>query len=163
MRGTESEKEQIDQARIEGLEKALETLEARGGLEEAKIVLGRELTRLKHGYDQDRLTSQDVDDVTSSAFDGCLTRSWCSRADVVGEWPEGANYASEALTRGGKVMLRDFVGEREVVIDGDAMCRGIVLRAAQRGLSVRRWVEEHDAVEADCALQFAAFGEIVYG
>lgn len=163
MRDTESEKEQIDQARIEGLEKALETLEAGGGLEEAKFVLRRELTRLKHGYDQDRLTDRDVDDVLSAAFDGGLTRSWCGKVEVAGEWPDGADYASEALTRGGRLLLRDFVGGREVVIDCDAMRRGIVLRAAQHGLSLNRWVEEHDAVEADCAVQLAAFGEIVYG
>lgn len=152
----------VDQAKVESLKRAIAKLEAAGGLEDAKRVLWRELMRLEGGYDSDALVDQDVDDVTTSAFEAGIA-NWCNKAEVIGEWPEGATFASETLTKGAKVWLHDFVGKRVAMVDDEAVRRGIVLRAAERGMTLRRWIEEHDALEADCAIQYAAFGEIVYG
>lgn len=41
--------------------------------------------------------------------------------------------------------------------------RGIRKAAEHRGFTVARWFDEHDATEADIAVQFALFGKIIFG
>lgn len=162
--------EKIGDRQIRAIKKAMRVLRANerigrdltSDLGPAILVLSRELLRLEHGYDQDKLTDQDVTDIATSAFEGGITY-WCNSVTIVGKWPEGAKYASDTLVLGGKLKLHDFESERDVILTADKLRQGIILRAAKRGRSVKDWVEDHDAGEADCAVQLAVFGEVVYG
>ena len=116
------------------------------------------------------ITQQQVDDLLCAAFEGGITY-WCSSADVKGEWPEGATYAHETLTRGATILLTDSEsvyesGDGEPVIVAltlDNFLSGISQAAEHCGRSVDQFLEDHDADSADWAVQYAVFGELVYG
>lgn len=60
------------------------------------------------------------------------------------------------------------IDEDRVVIETFKLTReafdaGVSARAAFLGESVEDWFENHDAIEADAALQMAVFGEVRYG
>ena len=108
------------------------------------------------------ITQEQVDDLLCSAFEGGITY-WCGRAEVMGEWPEGATYAHETLTRGSRIILHDMEAGDTCGLTLDKFLSGITQAAALRGMSVERFVDDHDAETADLAVQFAVFGEVVYG
>jgi hypothetical protein len=102
-----------------------------------------------------------VADVLVTAFEGG-SNYWAERVDVV-DWPDGAEFASDVVARGGTVRVIDDAGEGHALTRA-AMVRGMRLEAERRGMSLHRWAMTYpDASGADNALQFALFGELVYG
>ena len=109
------------------------------------------------------VTDEMVDDFLCTAFEGG-SNSWIDSVVPVNGWPEGADYASEVLTRGGD--LRITTDENEVfTLTLDAMREGIRTAAEVAKLAddLTEFWEQHDAGDADRALQFALFKEVVYG
>lgn len=113
-----------------------------------------------------KVSAQDIDDIVGTAFDGGITY-WCSNAEPVGEFL--GKCASEQISRGGVVRLYDSESDDVYELTLEKMLRGI-----------RLWIEnEHDVygvmdgdeldccnVDADVAdamIQYALFGELVYG
>jgi len=99
-------------------------------------------------------------DIKGAAFEGgigywsYLGRTPTSRRD------EDLNYIGDYLIE--EFDEAGVVTETHVLTD-DLLRKGILARAASRGMSVERWYDEHDATEADCAVQLALFGDIRYG
>lgn len=112
-----------------------------------------------------RVTGEDIDDIMVSALEGGIAY-WCERCEVVGGYR--GTYASEQISRGGTLILHDE--------DGGHV---LTLETFLRGL--RMWLElpdtslacidggDHmdtdaiDAEAADCIVQLALFGEVIYG
>ena len=117
-----------------------------------------------------RISQQEVDDLLCAAFEGGITY-WCSRAETVGDWPEGAEYLSDTLSRGATILLTDaesaFDSEDEQpevrTLTLSNFKRAVVIVAEKYGQTVADFVEDHDADSADCVVQVAVFGEVVYG
>jgi len=117
-----------------------------------------------------KLTQQDVDDIVCTALEGGITY-WADKAVVVGEYL--GEYASEQISRGGKLRIRtmepfDKNNTRWYELDIEKFLQGF-----------RLWVEngydecnavsggqvdccEIDGCTADCVIQLALFGEVVY-
>lgn len=112
-----------------------------------------------------QVTQQQVDDLLCTAFDGISY--WCSSAEVIGDWPEGVKWASDALTRGRDIRLTihdDWNETTETaVLTLDNFLVGIAKAAAHMRQSVAHFLDDHDVCSADLAIQFAVLGEIVYG
>jgi hypothetical protein len=112
------------------------------------------------------VTQEQVDNLLCAAFEGGITY-WCSDAEVLGEWPEGAHYTHETLTRGRDIRLTvpdDWNETTETyVLTLDNFLAGIARAASHFRQDVVTFLEDHDACSADVAVQFAALGEIVYG
>ena len=115
-----------------------------------------------------RITDQDVTDVFTTALEGGITY-WASKAEVP-EWPSGCEFASDVPAAGGNVILHyDDPDEDEgnaagrFTLNKGSIRASIRKACALRGLTPRRFIDNHDAGDADLAIQFMVFGEIVYG
>ena len=108
------------------------------------------------------ITQQQVDDLLCTAFEGGITY-WCGSAQVQGEWPEGARWISDTLSRGATIALHDMEGDEVYHLTLDKFLTGLAKACAFRKQSVDRFFDGHDAIEADIVVQFAVLGEIVYG
>ena len=109
------------------------------------------------------LTVEDIDDIMSGALD--YISYWCRRAKVVGEYL--GEYASEQIARGGTLILYDAESSDKWELTLEKFLNGVKLYFEQ-GCHVQ--VEDNaietgdiDAGDADCIVQFALFGEVVFG
>lgn len=117
-----------------------------------------------------KVTQEDVDDIMSGALDGGITY-WRSKAKVVGEYL--GEYASEQISRGGKLTIYDCEGEAVYTLDLKKLLKGIKLWAEGQidssclertigGEFFRINCCNVDAAECDAIIQYALFGEILY-
>ena len=110
------------------------------------------------------LTQQDVDDIMVAALEGGINY-WCREAEVVGEYL--GEYASDQISRGGSLILYDAESSDKWELTLEKFLNGVKLYFEQ-GCHVQ--VEDNaieigdiDAGDADCIVQFALFGEVVFG
>ena len=110
------------------------------------------------------LTQQDVDDIMVAALEGGINY-WCREAEVVGEYL--GEYASDQISRGGSLILHDSESSDKWELTLEKFLNGVKLYFEQ-GCHVQ--VEDNaieigdiDAGDADCIVQFALFGEEVFG
>lgn len=115
------------------------------------------------------VTDQDIDDIMSTALDGAIAY-WCMRAEVVGNYL--GEYASDQISRGGSLTLYCFgekkgyeltkekflEGVQKIVNEGPGMV--FVYREADKLLLECGAI---DGEAADLIIQYALFGEEVYG
>lgn len=102
---------------------------------------------------------QDIDDIMVSALEGGITY-WCGRCEVVGEYL--GEYASEQISRGGKLILHDIEDDEETwELDLEKLQKGI------KGIIEKGyWNGDKyycDAEVADIIVQYALFDDIVFG
>lgn len=111
------------------------------------------------------ITAQTIDDIMCTALEGGIT-GWCCQVKVVGKYL--GEYAHEQISRGGTLILYDAESSDKWELDRDKFLKGI-----------RRWLEdgdgicalnegeidaaEVDAESADLIIQYALFGEPVFG
>ena len=110
------------------------------------------------------LSQQDIDDIMVTALEGGINY-WCRRAKVVGEYLGEA--ASDQISRGGSLILYDAESSDKWELTLEKFLNGVKLYFEQ-GCHVQ--VEDNaieigdiDAGDADCIVQFALFGEVVFG
>ncbi len=123
------------------------------------------------------VTDEMIDDILTTALEGGVNY-WSGRHVVrVPEWPPdsvtsrydigGTPYASEIVSHGYVIEIPEQGDEAEVIawhrLNRYKMVRGIKLAANHYRKSLEGLHEDHDADSADVAVQFALFGEIVYG
>ena len=111
------------------------------------------------------LTQQDIDDIKVTALEGGINY-WCGRAEVVGEML--GDYASEQISRGGSLILHDAESPDKWELTRDMFLKGVELYFKES-----HWitVEDYafvdlggmDAEDADCIIQYALFGKLVFG
>ena len=114
------------------------------------------------------LTQQDIDDIMVEALEGGINY-WCGEAEVIEE-KRVSDWGHEQIARGGVLVLHD--------IEAPSESWELTLEKFLKGFKL--WFEnggyEYGAVEigevdcgnidADCAdsiIQYALFGEVVYG
>lgn len=108
-----------------------------------------------------KITTEMVDDILTCSMDSG-SAYWTDSVVVVGSFPEGAEYASECLTRGRDLRWTDDDGTVHT-LTLSKMKRGIRKAAEHFGQTPEAFHEDHDDIMADVAVQFALLGEIVYG
>lgn len=118
-----------------------------------------------------RLTQQDVDDIMVSALEGGICY-WCDRVTVEGQYL--GKYASEQISRGGtlKVHVTEPFDEQDTEwyeLDMEKFAQGFRLwlenGGDRYGAVSNGEVDtcEIDGEMADLIIQYALFGEVVYG
>lgn len=110
------------------------------------------------------LTQQDIDDIMFTALEDGITY-WCCLVEVVGDYL--GKYASDQISRGGMLKLYDSEANDHYWLDCNMFLEGVKLYY-ENGCHVS--IEDNsidtsdiDANDADCIIQFALFGEVVYG
>lgn len=112
------------------------------------------------------LTAEDIDDIMVSALEGGITY-WCRKAEVVGAYL--GEYASDQISRGGSLILYDAESSdkweltREKFLNGFKTWyeKGEDIYGAVTGNLVD--CGEIDGECADAIVQYALFGELVFG
>ena len=110
-------------------------------------------------------TQQDIDDILCTALEGGVCY-WCDKAEVVGEYL--GEYASDQISRGGSLILYDNETEERYKLTPKKFEQGLAHFLKIRGADVLTKKNELDTTEidgsdADEIVQYALFGEIVYG
>ena len=110
------------------------------------------------------LTQQDIDDIMVAALEGGINY-WCREAEVVGKYL--GEYASDQISRGGSLILHDAESSDKWELTLEKFLNGVKLYF-EDGCHVQ--VEDNcidagdiDASDADCIVQFALFGKVVFG
>ena len=136
--------------------------------------------QMNYSYDEERnrytikatttvqVTGQDIDDIMVAAMEGGINY-WCNYAYVDGDTYLG-EYASEEISRGGKLILHDAEDDAEYVLTLEKLLKGIRIAIEEDFYSEYLWASEGkidccriDAAVADVIVQLAIFGEVVYG
>lgn len=111
-----------------------------------------------------KFTNKDIDDIMVTALEGGITH-WCDSADVVGDYL--GNWASDQISRGGTVKLHEAEEDKWYELTLEKFIKGLERVVFERGLDViynnELDVSNIDAEDADAIIQYAIFGEIVYG
>lgn len=111
------------------------------------------------------ITQQDIDNLMCTALESGINY-WCREAKVVGEFL--GEYGSEQISRGGSLLLRDAETDERWELTLEKFLKGIELYIKENG---RVMIEdfklmdygELDAGDADCIVQYALFGKLVFG
>lgn len=113
-----------------------------------------------------RLSSEDIDDIMCTSLEGGVTSCWCGSVEVIGEYR--GEYAHEQISRGGKLKFYDAEDGQVYALDMAAFQQGFQMWMARTNC-LPLMDEEHidtgsiDACDADYIVQYALFGEVVYG
>lgn len=116
----------------------------------------------------EEITQEMIDDLFCSALEGGITY-WASDCyPENGVFPDGATYVSECLSRGAKMHVvdieeRDAFGYVSYILTLPKFIDGIQKAVNHYGCSLQSLYENHDADTADVIVQFAIFGDIIYG
>lgn len=122
------------------------------------------------------LTQQDIDDIMCSALEGGVTALWCGEAEVIEE-KRVADWGHEQIARGGVLMLHDIEDPNEVwELNLEKFLNGFKLWLERDGgfavcaLDDNGQVSDSgidtcniDGPAADSIVQYALFGEVVFG
>lgn len=109
------------------------------------------------------ITSQFIDDVLCTAFESGISY-WATNVRPLGNvWPDNAEYVSECLTRGVDIVITEDSDNSGHVLTMQKMLMGIERFCNRNNRGIGDLIEDHDAEDADCIVQYAIFGEIVYG
>ena len=113
------------------------------------------------------LTQQDIDDIMVAALEGGINY-WCDEAAVEGGEYLG-KYASDQISRGGTLLLHDTDEDAYRKLDLEKFLKGFKLWLENGGDQYGA-VQVHEVdccnIDAGCAdeiVQYALFGEVVYG
>ena len=115
-----------------------------------------------------KLSNHDIDDIMSASFDGGITSDWCRKVEVVGDYL--GEYASEQISRGGKLKFYIYDEKEKPILTLGKLLNGVKVALSQ-GYGTD-WFDvdgnfdtnyRFDAIQGDIVVQFALFGEVVYG
>lgn len=108
--------------------------------------------------------NQDIDDIICTALEGGINY-WCDRVEVEGEYL--GEFASDQISRGGTLILHDSEKLYRYKLTLDKVLKGLETYIRERGLAVIYDIDietiDIDAEDADAIIQYALFGEIIYG
>ena len=115
-----------------------------------------------------RLTTEDVDNIMVSALEGGINY-WCSKAEVVEE-RRCADWGHEQIARGGALILHDAESDDKWALNIENFTQGFRLwlengddRYGAVGGDGTVDAGEIDGEMADLIIQYALFGEVVFG
>ena len=109
------------------------------------------------------LTKEDIDDIMCSALEGGICY-WASKAKVVEEKRCG-DWGHEQIARGGALILHDAESSDKWELNLEKFLNGVKLWLQYGALQCDGTLDtgEIDADMADMIIQYAIFGEVVFG
>jgi len=114
-----------------------------------------------------KVTSQDIDDIMSTALEGGINY-WCCKAEVVGK--RLGEYASDQISRGGTLILHDAESSDSWPLNLETLLAGLTMAVEGDWYSDYEWygngeldTSQIDAEVADVIVQLALFEDIIFG
>jgi len=116
---------------------------------------------------------EDINDLIVAALEGGINY-WCRKAVIkldadknyIGVEPEDqekVTYASDVIGYNGVLILYDAESSDKWELDLEKMLKGIAMHCENRNIALSDLLDNHDADDADAIVQYACFGEIVFG
>lgn len=116
------------------------------------------------------VTQEDIDDIVCGALEGGINY-WCYRAEVVEDKYFG-EYASEQISRGGSLNLYDSEEDAVHLLTKENFMEGLrkylqnphpydITEGTKEGLKIDTC--QADATVCDMIIQYAIFGDVIYG
>ena len=116
------------------------------------------------------ITDEDIDDIMAGALEGGINY-WWDEGKVDGKYL--GEYASEQIARGGQLMLHDMEEDKNHLLTRESFVDGVVkylqnphpydiIDGGDGGFK-NIDVSQCDAVVCDMIIQYAIFGEVIYG
>jgi hypothetical protein len=110
-----------------------------------------------------QLTDENIDDILVTAFEGGINY-WTNTPVRVPEWPKGVDYASSVVSKNKPVLIFNEDENEWMELNLEKLLHGIKMFLSRRSLSCDYFSDGNfDAEDADVIVQYALFGEIVYG
>ena len=116
------------------------------------------------------ITQEDVDDIMATALEGGITY-WCCEAEVVGEYL--GKYASDQISRGGILKLYDNEEDEVYELTLEKFKKGVMMylsdpQAPYNIIDIDKgdYTLDCGMVDGDVAdmiVQYALFGEVMFG
>mgnify|MGYP007101850349 CR=1 FL=1 len=111
------------------------------------------------------VSDKDIDDIMVTALEGGITH-WCSKVEVSGEYL--GEYASDQISRGGSLKLYDIKSRHVFELTLEKFLTGLRLwiefeRTFRLNGGWRLDVAKIDAEAANYIIQYALFGDVIYG
>lgn len=114
-----------------------------------------------------KLTLEDIDDIMAGALEGGINY-WCSKAEVVGDYL--GEYGSQQIARGGELILHDAESEDKWKLNLPKFMNGVKLWI-ENGDDRYEAVNSNGTIDpcqidgemADMIIQYAIFGELIFG
>lgn len=109
------------------------------------------------------ISNQLIDDILCTAFEGGINY-WCNKVEVSGKYL--GQYASDQISRDGKLFLFDAEEEKEYMLNKNKFIKGLRLAIKNGYVSLNDGTIDEaniDANIADIIVQYALFNEIIYG
>lgn len=114
-----------------------------------------------------KLSQQDIDDIMVGALEGGINY-WCRKAEVVGDYL--GEYASDQISRGGKLILHDAESSDKWELTLEKFLNGVKLWL-QNGDDRYHALQKDGTLDtcnvdgemADLIVQYAIFGEVIFG
>ena len=115
------------------------------------------------------ITTEDIDDIMCGALEGGINY-WCEKVKVVGDYL--GEYASEQISRGGKLLIYEDDGETVHLLDKEMLLKGIAMYLENpRPYSIITEDNNElvldtcnaDSIVCDMIIQYALFDDVIYG
>ena len=111
------------------------------------------------------LTKENINDIVGTALEGGINY-WCRQA-IVKDVPAKAeghyNYASDVISLGGTLELYDAESSDKWDLTLEKLLNGIQIHCTKTGTTPLELMDNFDATDADCIIQYAIMGELVFG
>jgi hypothetical protein len=119
-------------------------------------------------------SKEEIADLIVTALEGGINY-WCRKAvmkenaitkdyfNVLPEDQDKINYASDLISYGGTLILFDAESSDKWELDIDKMLKGIDMHCTNMKKSPANLMDDYDANDADAIVQYAVFGELVFG
>ena len=108
------------------------------------------------------VTAEDIDDILCTAFEGGICY-WCDEVEVVGKYL--GKYASEQISRGGKLVLHDAESSDKWELTLDKFAKGLQEWLSYNPDFITDGGIDTSNIDANCAdeiIQYALFGELMF-
>ena len=111
-----------------------------------------------------KVDDYDLDCILSGAFEGG-SNYWCNRIKVVNDDYKGAEFASDAVSKGAEIDVWEDNGNAPFRLTKAKLLKGCELYCSgDKHTKGRKWDPDGmDAIDHDMIFQYALFGEVIYG
>jgi hypothetical protein len=107
-------------------------------------------------------SDEDINDLMTTAFEGGINY-WCNKVTAKENPGVDANcYVSDYISRGGTLILYDAESANKWELDLEMLMNGIKMFCENNNLNPAALINNHDACDADCIIQYALFKEQVF-
>lgn len=110
---------------------------------------------MSHYQIKSKINDLQIDDLVCNALEGGINY-WCTKVTVKDNDYKGGEWASDVISRGGVLILHDA---------GESNDQELTLKKLLAGISKYKShdFDNMDAYDADCIVQLAIFGKVIYG